>query len=124
MVTIKRKIVTEIEWKVSVDDISWNAFDAWLLVAQPKTYDPHDFEQFVRENIGHIMNMDCITRKLGYTYDDIVGDYDDELVSVAMENNDYFFKEKYIEERIDCLNDTSCYYRFNILREFGVETKD
>lgn len=115
MVTIKRKFVTEIEWKVSVDDLSWNAFDAWMLIAKPKTFNPRDFEAFVRENIAHIVNMSSITRRIGFSYEDIVGDYDEELISLAMENNDYFFREKYIENW--GVNDR---YEFMVLKEFGL----
>lgn len=115
MCTIKRKFVIEIEWKVSPDDLSFNAFDAWMIIAKPTTFNPRDFENFVRENIGHIVNMSNITRKIGFSYEDIVGDYDEELVSVAMEYNDYFFKENYIENWE--VNDR---YEFMILKEFGL----
>lgn len=116
MVTIKRKIVTEIEWKVSSDDLSWNAFDAWMLIAKPKTFDCREFEKFVRENIGHIVNMSEITRRIGFSYEDIVGDYDEELISVAMENNDYFFTKEYIKKW-----DVNDRYKSMILKEFGLQ---
>jgi hypothetical protein len=114
MVTIKRKIVTEIEWKVSTDELSWNAFDAWMVIAKPKAFDRHEFENFVRENIRHIVNMSYITRRIGFSYEDIVGDYDEELISVAMENNDYFFKKKFIENW-----GVADRYEYMILKEFG-----